>query len=53
MASIDYTFDKNFKLYIPKDKNFIKTDITKHFNSVIENGAGEILLQSIDKDLHW
>ena len=50
MASIDYSFDKEFKLYIPKDKNFVKTDIKKHFNSVIANGAGEILLQSIDND---
>ena len=50
VASIDYIFDKKFKLFIPKTRDYIDTDIKKHLEHVVLNGAGEVLLQSIDQD---
>ncbi len=50
VASIDYSFDKIFKLFVPKNRNFSNVDIEKHLKNVISSGAGEILLQSIDQD---
>ncbi|MDA7636473.1 HisA/HisF-related TIM barrel protein, partial [Candidatus Pelagibacter sp.] len=50
VASIDYSFDKIFKLFVPKNRNFANIDIEKHLKNVILSGAGEILLQSIDQD---
>ena len=50
VAAIDYSFENGFKLFIPKDKIFINMKLEEHLNNVILSGAGEILLQSIDKD---
>ena len=52
IGCIDYKFINNeIKIYKKRSKE-ICTDITlnEHINKVIENGAGEIMLQSIDFD---
>ena len=52
IGCIDYKFINNeIKIYKKRSKE-ICTDVTlnEHINKVIENGAGEIMLQSIDFD---
>jgi len=50
VAAIDYSYNRSYKIYNPSKEKFSNIEIKKHINSVITNGAGEILFQSIDKD---
>jgi cyclase len=50
IASIDYSYERNYKIYNPNKEVFSNIEIKKHINNVINNGAGEILFQSIDRD---
>jgi cyclase len=50
VAAIDYSYDRKYKIYNPSKKIFLNLEIKKHIQNVINNGAGEILFQSIDRD---
>lgn len=50
VASIDYSYNRSYKVYNPNKEVFSNVEIKDHINNVVKNGAGEIILQSIDRD---
>ena len=51
VGSIDYKYEgKNIKIFNSKKKIFSKIDLNSWINHLVYNGAGEVILQSIDQD---